>query len=40
LLLTTQCLDEADQLASQAAIIDHGRVITHAPPTELLAGHT
>jgi ABC-2 type transport system ATP-binding protein len=28
-LLTTQYLDEADQLASQVAIIDHGRIIAH-----------
>jgi ABC-2 type transport system ATP-binding protein len=39
-LLTTQYLDEADQLASQVAIIDHGRVIAHGTPAELktLAG--
>ena len=39
-LLTTQYLDEADQLASQVAIIDHGRVIAHGTPGELktLAG--
>jgi ABC-2 type transport system ATP-binding protein len=36
-LLTTQYLDEADQLASQVAIIDHGRVIAHGTPTELKA---
>jgi ABC-2 type transport system ATP-binding protein len=40
-LLTTQYLDEADQLASQVAIIDHGRVIAKGTPAELkaLAGH-
>jgi ABC-2 type transport system ATP-binding protein len=34
-LLTTQYLDEADQLASQVVIIDHGRVIAEGTPTEL-----
>jgi oleandomycin transport system ATP-binding protein len=28
-LLTTQYLDEADQLADRIAVIDHGRVIAH-----------
>ncbi|MEN3309062.1 MAG: type transport system ATP-binding protein [Micromonosporaceae bacterium] len=39
-LLTTQYLDEADQLAHQVAIIDQGRVIAHGTPAELknLAG--
>jgi ABC-2 type transport system ATP-binding protein len=39
-LLTTQYLDEADHLASQIAIIDHGRVIASGTPRELkrLAG--
>jgi ABC-2 type transport system ATP-binding protein len=36
-LLTTQYLDEADQLASQVAIIDHGRVVAHGTPAELKA---
>jgi ABC-2 type transport system ATP-binding protein len=36
-LLTTQYLDEADQLAHQVAIIDHGRVIAHGTPAELKA---
>jgi ABC-2 type transport system ATP-binding protein len=36
-LLTTQYLDEADQLASQVAIIDQGRVIAHGTPAELKA---
>lgn len=35
LLLTTQYLDEADQLADQIVLIDHGRVIAHGPPEEL-----
>jgi ABC-2 type transport system ATP-binding protein len=34
-VLTTQYLDEADQLAYQVAIIDHGRVIAHGTPAEL-----
>ncbi len=36
-LLTTQYLDEADQLANQVAIIDSGRVIAHGTPAELKA---
>jgi ABC-2 type transport system ATP-binding protein len=35
LLLTTQYLDEADQLADQIAVIDAGRVIAAGPPEEL-----
>ena len=34
-LLTTQYLDEADQLASDIAVIDHGRVIATGTPDEL-----
>ena len=34
-LLTTQYLDEADHLASQIAIIDHGRVVAAGTPREL-----
>ncbi len=34
-LLTTQYLDEADHLASQIVIIDHGRVVASGTPTEL-----
>jgi ABC-2 type transport system ATP-binding protein len=34
-LMTTQYLDEADQLASDIAIIDHGRVIAAGTPDEL-----
>lgn len=39
-LLTTQYLDEADQLANRIIIIDHGRVIAQGTPSELktLAG--
>ena len=34
-LLTTQYLDEADHLASQIAIIDHGRLVASGTPREL-----
>jgi ABC-2 type transport system ATP-binding protein len=34
-LLTTQYLDEADQLADQLVIIDHGRTIATGSPAEL-----
>jgi ABC-2 type transport system ATP-binding protein len=34
-LLTTQYLDEADRLASEIAVIDHGRVIASGSPDEL-----
>jgi ABC-2 type transport system ATP-binding protein len=34
-LLTTQYLDEADQLAGRIVIIDHGRVIADGTPAEL-----
>ena len=39
-LLTTQYLDEADQLAAKIVIIDHGRVVAAGTPAELktLAG--
>jgi ABC-2 type transport system ATP-binding protein len=35
ILLTTQYLDEADRLASDIGIIDHGRVIAAGTPAEL-----
>jgi ABC-2 type transport system ATP-binding protein len=35
LILTTHLMDEAEHLADQVAIIDHGRVITHGSPREL-----
>jgi ABC-2 type transport system ATP-binding protein len=34
-LLTTQYLDEADQLADQVSVIDHGRVIAEGSPEQL-----
>jgi ABC-2 type transport system ATP-binding protein len=35
LLLTTQYLEEADQLADDIIVIDKGRVIAHGTPTQL-----
>ena len=34
-LLTTQYLDEADQLAGRISVVDHGRVIAEGTPDEL-----
>jgi len=34
-LLTTQYLDEADQLADEIVVIDHGRVVAGGTPAEL-----
>jgi daunorubicin resistance ABC transporter ATP-binding subunit len=36
-LLTTQYLDEADQLATDVVIIDHGKVVASGTPAELKA---
>ena len=36
-LLTTQYLEEADQLADRIAKIDHGRVIAEGTPAQLKA---
>jgi len=38
ILLTTQYLEEADQLAHDVVVIDHGLVIAHGTPTELKQG--
>ena len=32
-LLTTQYLEEADQLADRIAMLDHGRIVAAARPT-------
>jgi ABC-2 type transport system ATP-binding protein len=37
ILLTTQYLEEADKLADQIAVIDHGKVIAHGTAEELKA---
>jgi ABC-2 type transport system ATP-binding protein len=37
ILLTTQYLDEADQLADRIAVIDHGKVVAEGTPAELKA---
>lgn len=37
IVLTTQYLDEADQLADRIAVIDHGRVVAEGTPRELKA---
>jgi ABC-2 type transport system ATP-binding protein len=37
LLLTTQYLEEADQLADHVAVIDHGRVVAEGTPAQLKA---
>ena len=37
-LLTTQYLEEADQLADRIAVIDHGRVVAEGTPAALKAG--
>ena len=36
-ILTTQYLDEADQLTDRIAVIDHGRVVAEGPTNELKA---
>jgi ABC-2 type transport system ATP-binding protein len=35
IFLTTQYLDEADQLADQIAVLDHGRIVAEGTPAEL-----
>ena len=38
IFLTTQYLEEADRLADDIAIIDHGRIVAQGSPTELKRG--
>ena len=35
IFLTTQYLDEADQLADRVAVLDHGRIVAEGTPAEL-----
>jgi ABC-2 type transport system ATP-binding protein len=35
ILLTTQYLEEADQLADRIAVVDHGRIVAEGTPAEL-----
>ncbi|ANY08994.1 ABC transporter ATP-binding protein [Pseudonocardia sp. HH130630-07] len=37
-LLTTHLMDEAEQLADDVVILDHGRVVAHGSPAQLTAG--
>jgi ABC-2 type transport system ATP-binding protein len=37
IILTTQYLDEADQLADDIVVLDHGRTVAHGSPAELKA---
>jgi ABC-2 type transport system ATP-binding protein len=37
ILLTTQYLDEADQLANRVAVLDGGRIVAEGTPAELKA---
>jgi lipooligosaccharide transport system ATP-binding protein len=39
MVLTTHYMEEAEELCDRVAIIDHGRIITCAPPRELIAKH-
>jgi daunorubicin resistance ABC transporter ATP-binding subunit len=38
ILLTTQYLDEADRLADQVVVLDHGQIIAQGTPAQLKAG--
>jgi len=38
-LLTTHYMDEAEQLCHRLAVLDHGRVVAHGEPRQLIAGH-
>src|SRR5262249_61884388 len=35
IFLTTQYLDEADELAGRVAVLDHGRIVAEGTPAEL-----
>jgi ABC-2 type transport system ATP-binding protein len=37
--LTTHYLEEAELLADQVAIINHGRIIAHGPPSDIIAAY-
>lgn len=37
MVLTTHYMEEAEELCDRVAIIDHGRIVTCAPPRELIA---
>ena len=37
IILTTQYLEEADQLADDVVVLDHGRTVAHGPPAQLKA---
>ncbi len=39
IFLTTHFMDEAERLCHRLAIMDHGRIIAHGAPRELIAAH-
>src|SRR5205823_1915395 len=39
ILLTTHYLDEAEQLADDVAIMDHGKIVARGSPADLIAQH-
>jgi ABC-2 type transport system ATP-binding protein len=39
ILLTTHYLDEAEQLADDVAIMNHGKIVAHGSPTDLIDKH-